>query len=168
MTDDKHPMVAVEWHDSGLSFALAWDDEDSLIERAKKWNGSCTTVGFLLYEDERCLAIVLTRDNNQEMDNEQKWSQVMLVSRDNLTSIHTLDLGSPRPLAFVPATTSEEPPATPEAPTPPDAPLSVPSRYGPGLFSWCPAHRRPEKRGTHIPMDGLADRPLDYAGIGWP
>lgn len=157
MTDTEHPMVAVSWHDSGLSFAMSWDDEVSLIERAKRWDGTCTTVGLLLYEDERCLALALTRDDSKDQDRAQMWAQIMLVSRKNLISIHTLDLGTPRPLAFVPATSSEEPSATPERSTPPDVPPSVPD-----YRKWCFTHGSYESTLTfNENHDGRYDQPYD-------
>jgi hypothetical protein len=154
MKTDK-PMVVVEWHDSGLSFAMSWDNEPNLVEKIKKWDGSCTTVGYLMYEDERCVAIVLTHDDNEEVEGPPLWSQVMLISRTNMKSIHTLDLGSPRPLAFAPATTSEEPSATPEEPTQPAARRFAHLGLGRDgtIGSFCPAHVRYEIKGTHTPLE---------------
>lgn len=155
MTHTNHAMVSVEWTDSGFSFAGdSWKSESEIVERAQKWDGSSTTTGFLVYEDAKCLVICLTRDNEPHPTDTEpawNWSQAMLIAKDSVRSIRTLVSAGLRPLAYAPATTSEEPSATPEKTTPPAVP-----RFGVGLDGligvFCPAHVRYEKRGTHEPL----------------
>ena len=56
-------MEAIEWVDSGLSFASTWLDERSVIERAKEWDGRVTTVGHVIFEDDDRIVLGLSRDH---------------------------------------------------------------------------------------------------------
>lgn len=52
----------VVWWDSGLSFASTWLPEQTVVERAKDWDGRVTTVGQVVYEDTQTLVLGLSRD----------------------------------------------------------------------------------------------------------
>lgn len=56
-------MEAVEWIDSGLSFAATWLTEDTIVHRAKEWDGRVTTVGHVIYEDDTRIVLGLSKDH---------------------------------------------------------------------------------------------------------
>lgn len=58
-------MEAVEWVDSGLHIDEGWAPLDIYRSVAKDWNGTVTTVGFPIYEDERCLVLALSKDHQR-------------------------------------------------------------------------------------------------------
>lgn len=52
----------VVWVDSGLSYASTWLDEETIVGRAKDWDGLVTTVGHLIYEDNTRIVLGLSHD----------------------------------------------------------------------------------------------------------
>lgn len=63
MTDS---MLAVEWIDSGMHIDEGWAHLDVYRSVAKKWDGTVTTVGFPIYEDDERLVLALSRDHERE------------------------------------------------------------------------------------------------------
>jgi hypothetical protein len=135
------------WVDSGFSFSQGWDDHDSLIARAKEWDGYVTTTGYLQYEDPRCVVIAQSRDGGEGTEpGEPRWAAMMLINRANILSIEPLIPMSAcpgsTPTASAPATSSEESPVTLDGTTPADA------------LRWCVEHRRHEtKAGFPVSLD---------------
>lgn len=52
----------VVWVDSGLSYASTWLDEDTIVDRAKAWDGRVSTVGHVIYEDDTRIVLGLSWD----------------------------------------------------------------------------------------------------------
>lgn len=57
-----HPLERIVWVDSGLSYASTWLEEATIVDRAKDWDGRVTTVGQVIYEDDRVVVLCLSRD----------------------------------------------------------------------------------------------------------
>lgn len=110
------------WVDSGFSFSQAWTDHHDALARAAEWDGYVTTVGYLMYEDTRCVVIAQSRDGGEgSSPGEPKWASLMLINRQNVLKMEALIPMSGSTGAELPASadaTSEEPvpPATPGAP----------------------------------------------------
>jgi hypothetical protein len=76
---EERPLERVVWVDSGLSYASTWLDEETVIDRAKEWNGRVTTVGHLIYEDDSCVVLGLSHDT--ETGN---WSGAFLIYKPTI------------------------------------------------------------------------------------
>lgn len=63
MTD---AIVAVEWIDSGLHIDEGWATLDVYRSVARGWNGTVTTIGFPIYEDDERVVLALSRDHQRD------------------------------------------------------------------------------------------------------
>lgn len=53
----------ITWIDSGKLWTANWHGIEWIIEQAKAWTGSNTTVGYVIYEDERVVLLAQTLDD---------------------------------------------------------------------------------------------------------
>lgn len=56
----------ITWIDSAKSWAAGWHSLDWIATEAKEWSGTSTTVGFVVYEDDRVLVMAQTIDNESD------------------------------------------------------------------------------------------------------
>lgn len=59
-------MLAVDWIDSGLHIDEGWATLEVYQSVAREWNGTVTTVGFPIYEDDDRLVLALSRDHQRD------------------------------------------------------------------------------------------------------
>ena len=81
-------MEAVEWTDSGLFIDEGWEELDVYQSVAKDWDGTVLTVGIPIYEDDRCLVLGLSRDNQRgHVYGAQLISKSSITKRITLTQL---------------------------------------------------------------------------------
>lgn len=69
----------IVWVDSGLSFASTWLEEETIIERAKEWDGLVISVGQVVYEDAERVVLGLSKD--KETNN---WTGAFLIYKPTI------------------------------------------------------------------------------------
>lgn len=74
-------MEEIVWMDSGLSYAPTWLDEETIIERAKEWNGRVTTVGQVVWEGPDRIILGLSRDAENG-----HWAGIFLIWKQAIIS----------------------------------------------------------------------------------
>ena len=78
-------MEAVEWTDSGLHIDEGWAHLDVYRSVAKEWDGTVTTVGFPIYEDDDRLVLALSRDHQRD-----HYFGAQLIAKASITKRYTL------------------------------------------------------------------------------
>lgn len=80
-------MEAVEWTDSGLHIDEGWASLEVYRSVAKGWDGTVTTVGFLIYEDDERLVLALSRDHQRDcVYGAQLIAKGSIITRTNLST----------------------------------------------------------------------------------
>lgn len=59
-------MERIEWIDSGLHIDEGWASLEVYQSVAKGWDGTVTTIGFPIYEDDDRIVLALSRDHQRD------------------------------------------------------------------------------------------------------
>ena len=59
-------MECIEWIDSGLHIDEVWASLEVYRSVAREWDGTVTTIGFPIYEDEDRVVLALSRDHQRD------------------------------------------------------------------------------------------------------
>lgn len=78
----------IVWVDSGLSFASTWLPVATVRDRAKSWQGLVQSVGQVVFEDDLCVVLGLSYD--EETDN---WAGCMGIYKPCI--VHREELVTP-------------------------------------------------------------------------
>ena len=56
----------ITWIDSAKSWAAGWHSVEWVRQEAAEWEGTSTTVGYVIHEDDRVLVLAQTIDNESD------------------------------------------------------------------------------------------------------